>query len=175
MEIGKAKSASDSTFFLCPYVRLWATSSSMRLACGRPLPRQGSLPDTRRGRKSPCTWPNFAGGRSRPPAGTLFTLAQASAEAEEVYPGTRPNFAAPAGAPVYRRADRSEPNRRLFTAAQTGVNQTGACLLSRRLHRPKQAPVYHRADCVAPNRRLFILAQTGVNQTGALSLHPRSA
>ena len=28
----------------------------------------------------------------------LFTLAQASAEAEEVYPGTRPNFPAPAGA-----------------------------------------------------------------------------
>ena len=41
------------------------------------------------------------------PAGALFTLAQASADAGEVYPGTRPNFAAPAGA--------------LFGFAPTGV------------------------------------------------------
>ena len=32
------------------------------------------------------------------PAGALFAFAQASAEAEGVYPGTRPNFPAPAGA-----------------------------------------------------------------------------
>ena len=80
-----------------------------------------------------------------PPAGALFILAQASAEAEEVYPGTRPNFATPAGA--------------LFTTAQTGVTQTGACLPSRRLRTPKQAPVYLRADRSEPNRRLFTLAQ----------------
>ena len=125
VEFGKAKDAPSSTFFLCPCFRLWATPSSMRLACGRPLPRQGSLPGTRNGGDLSSTRPNFAGGRSRPQTGTcllsrrlcspkqapvypradcvapnrrLFTLAQASAEAEEVYPGTRPNFAAPAGA-----------------------------------------------------------------------------
>ena len=111
------------------------------------------------------------------PAGALFILAQASAEAEEVYPGTRPNFPAPAGA--------------LFTLAQTGVNQTGACLPSRRLHSLKQAPVYpraglcrgrgslswypaklrcprrgpvyHRADRSEPNRRPFFAPPERVN------------
>ena len=117
VEFGKAKDAPSSTFFLCPYFRLWATPSSMRLACGRPLSRsrkfilapsqlpcpkqapvypraglcrgRGSLPDTRNDRDLSCTRPNFAGGRSRP--------------------------------------------------------QTGACLPSRRLRGLKQAPVYFRA------------------------------
>ena len=67
--------------------------------------------------------------------------------------------AAPKQAPVYRRAGWSNPNRRLFIVAQTGVNQTGACLPSRRLRSPKQAPVYRRADQSEPNRRLFTAAQ----------------
>ena len=125
VEFGKAKDAPSSTFFLCPYFRLWATPSSMRLACDRPLSRLGSLPGTRNGVDLSSTRPNFVGGRSRPQTGTclpsrrlrnpkqapvyhcagcvtpnrrLFIVAQASAEAEEVYSGTRPNFAAPAGA-----------------------------------------------------------------------------
>ena len=52
------------------------------------------------------------------------------------------------------------------------MNQTGACLASRRLECPKQAPVYSRADCVAPNWRLFAFAQIAGPQTGAcLALH----
>lgn len=38
---------------------------------------------------------------------------------------------------------------------KAGLDQTGTCLLSRRLRSLKQAPVYSRADCVASNRRLF--------------------
>ena len=83
----------------------------------------------------------------------LFTLAQASAEAEEVNPGTRPNFAAPAGA--------------LFTLTQIAGHQTGACLPLRRLQDTKQAPVYPYADCRAPNRRLFTITQIAGPQTGA--------
>ena len=124
----------------------------MRLACGRPLPRQGSLPGTRNGGDLSSTRPNFAGGRSRPQTGACL-------------PPRR--LRSPKQAPVYRRADCIAPNRRLFTVAQAGVTQTGACLPSRRLHSPKQAPVYPRADRSEPNRRLFTLAQTGVNQTGA--------
>ena len=75
----------------------------------------------------------------------LFTFAQASAEAEEVDPGTRPNFAAPAGA--------------LFTLTQIAGRQTGACLPLRRLQDTKQAPVYPYADCRILNRRLFTIAQ----------------
>ena len=177
MEIGKAKSASDSTFFLCPYVRLWATPSSMRLACGRPLPRPrkfilvpGQLPNSRRG----PVYPRAGLCRGR---GSLSW-----------YPAKLPS---PRRGPVYPRADRSEPNRRLFTLAQTGVNQTGACLPSRRLHSLKQAPVYpraglcrgrgslswypaklrcprrgpvyHRADRSEPNRRPFFAPPERVN------------
>ncbi len=145
VEFGKAKDAPSSTFFLCPYVRLWAPPSSMRLACGRPLPRPrkfilvpGQLPNSRRG----PVYPRAGLCRGR---GSLSW-----------YPAKLPS---PRRGPVYPRADRSEPNRRLFTLAQTGVNQTGACLPSRRLHSLKQAPVYPRADCMDPNRRLFTLAQ----------------
>ena len=125
VEFGKAKDAPSSTFFLCPYVRLWTIPSSMRLACGRPLPR---------------------------PRKFILVSGQ---------------LRCPRRGPVYRRAGWSNPNRRLFIVAQTGVNQTGACLPSCRLRSPKQAPVYRRADWSDPNRRLFIVAQTGVTQTGA--------
>ena len=59
------------------------------------------------------------------------------------------------------------PNRHLFTLAQAGVTQTGACLPLRKLRGAKQVPVYPRADCVASNRRLFTLAQIAWRQTGA--------
>ena len=158
MEIGKAKSASDSTFFLCPYVRLWVPPSSMRLACGRPLPRPRRVyPRTRetsRPRQAPI-WGYKKQKRKRKP-----TLR---------YPA---KLRCPRRGPVYPRADCVAPNRRLFTLAQTGVTQTSACLPPRRLHSLKQAPVYPRADWSEPNRRLFTLAQTGVTQTGAC-LPPR--
>ena len=131
VEFGKAKDAPSSTFFLCPYFRLWATPSSMRLACGRPLPRQGSLPDTRNDRDLSCTWPNFAGGRPLPRQGSLPDTRN-----DRDLSCTWPNFA----------GGRSRP-------------QTGACLSLRRLRSPKQAPVYHCTDCVTPNRRLFTIAQ----------------
>ena len=146
VEIGKAKSASDSTFFLCPYVRLWATPSSMRLACGRPLPRP------RKFILVPSQLPNSHRGPVYSRAGLCRGRGSLS-----WYPA---KLRCPRRGPVYRRADWSEPNRRLFTLAQTGVNQTGTCLPPRRLRSPKQAPVYHRADRSEPNRRLFTLAQT---------------
>ena len=99
----------------------------MRLACGRPLPRQGSLPGTRNGGDLSSTRPNFAGGRSRPQTGACL-------------PPRR--LRSPKQAPVYPRADCVTPNRRLFTLAQIAWSQTGACLLSRRLRSPKQAPVW---------------------------------
>ena len=80
VEFGKAKDAPGSTFFLCPYVRLWAPPSSMRLACGRPLSRPrksilvpGQLPSPKQAPVYHCTdcvTPNrrLPGGRLRPPA-----------------------------------------------------------------------------------------------------------
>jgi len=110
----------------------------------------------------------------------LFTIAQASAEAEEVLPGTKwaeiyhvpgqtspAAAAAPKQAPVYPYADCRTPNRRLFTLTQIAGRQTGACLPLRRLQDAKQAPVYRCADCRAPNRRLFTPTQIAGPQTGA--------
>ena len=112
----------------------------------------------------------------------------------EVVPGTRPNFAAPAGTclplrrplprprkfcPVQneprfimypaklRRRPQPPPNRRLFTLTQIAGRQTGACLPLRRLQDAKQAPVYLYADCRTPNRRLFTVAQIAGTRTGA--------
>ena len=158
VEFGKAKDAPSSTFFLCPYFRLWASPSSMRLACGRPLsrPRKSILVSgqLRCLRRSPVY---HRAGLCR---GREVCLVQEMAAIYPVPGQTSPAAAAaPKQAPVYRCADCRAPNRRLFTVAQIAGTQTGACLPPRRLHSLKQAPVYHCADCVAPNRRLFIAAQ----------------
>ena len=114
----------------------------------------------------------------------LFTLTQASAEAEEVDPGTRQTSLPPQGpclslhklqglkqAPVYPYADCRAPNRRLFTLTQIAGRQTGACLPLRRLQDTKQAPVYLYADCRTPNRRLFTLTQASA-EAGKFFLVP---
>ena len=129
-EFGKAKDAPSSTFFC-----------ALTFGFGQP--------------HRACIW--LAAGLCR---GWEVCLVQ---EMVSIYPvpgQTSPAAAAaPKQAPVYHRADWSNPNRRLFIVAQTGVTQTGACLPPRRLRRPKQAAVYPRADCMASNRRLFTLAQ----------------
>ena len=106
------------------------------------------------------------------PVEYAFGLRQASAEAEEVYPGTRQTSLPQTGTCLPSR--RPLPRQGSLPGTRNGGDlsstrpnfaggrsrpQTSACLPSRKLRSPKQAPVYHRADCVTPNRRLFNLAQ----------------
>ena len=113
-----------------------------------------------------CTRPNFAGGRSRPQAGALFTLTQiAGHQTGACLPLRR--LQDTKQAPVYPYADCRAPNRRLFTLTQIAGHQTDACLPLRRLQDAKQAPVYPYADCRTPNRRLFTITQIAGPQTGA--------
>ena len=120
VEFGKAKDATSSTFFLCPYFRLWATPSSMRLACGRPLSRSrkfilvpGQLPSP----KQAPVYPRAGLCRGRE-----VCLVQ---EMVSIYPvpgQTSPAAAAaPKQAPVYHRAGLCRGREVCLVQEMTGI------------------------------------------------------
>ena len=60
----------------------------------------------------------------------LFAFAQASAEAEEVYPGTRPNYPAPAGALFAFAQASAKAGKFILVPGQTSQPRQGPCLAS---------------------------------------------
>ena len=146
VEFGKAKDAPSSTFFLCPYVRLWAPPSSMRLACGRPLSRPrksilvpGQLPSPKQAPVYHCT-------DCVTPNRRLFTIAQVA----------------------WTQTGTCLPSRRLHSLKQAPVYRCAGLCRGREVCLIQEMT----GICPVPGQTSPAAAAA---PAGTLSLHPRSA